>query len=233
MNRHRLFSALLMAVGIPSALLFRIYVDGVRSYYIAGTAIILLSVAAFILEFEGRKPQTAELVTIAALSAIAALGRMAFYALPQFKPIMAVIVISGLCFGGRAGCLVGVVSVFVSNFAFGQGPLTPWQMFGFGLAGFISGTLFSRSKHLKESRLFVSFIGAFLAFVPYGLIINPASAFTLYGNETTLGEVIASYISGFPFDLVHAVSTFLFLYVLYKPLTVKLERIKIKFGLMR
>lgn len=77
------------------------------------------------------------------MSAIAVAGRAAFAPFPQFKPMLAVIVTTAACFGAPSGCLVGVVSAFVSNFIFGQGPLTPWQMFGFGLCGLIAGAVLS------------------------------------------------------------------------------------------
>ena len=71
-------------------------------------------------------------------------GRVAFFFLPQFKPVCAIVVIAGACFGGESGFLVGAVAGFVSNFFFGQGPYTPWQMFCFGIVGFVAGLLFHK-----------------------------------------------------------------------------------------
>lgn len=233
-NCYRLLSRLAVLVGLPLAALSALYLENSRGYYISATLAVFFALAAFILDFEGRKPKTSEIVIISVMSAIAVAGRAAFAPFPQFKPMLAVIVTTAACFGAPSGCLVGVVSAFVSNFIFGQGPLTPWQMFGFGLCGLIAGAVLSGGgihERLRKNKLCACFVGAFLAFVPYGALLNPASVLTLYGSEATLSEFAAAYVSGFPFDLVHAVSTFVFMYVLYKPFCDKLMRVKVKYGL--
>lgn len=96
------------------------------------------------LVFEGRHPKARELVIISVLCAIAVAGRLAFTMLPQFKPVVAIVIISGVAFGGESGFLVGAVSMLVSNLMFGQGPWTPWQMFAAGIIGFIGGILFKK-----------------------------------------------------------------------------------------
>lgn len=51
--------------------------------------------------------------------------------------------------------------------------------------------------------------------------------------DFTWEGLLAIYISGIPVDLVHASSTFIFLWIGAKPLLEKLQRIKIKYDLMR
>ena len=68
--------------------------------------------------FENRKPKARELVIISALCAIGVAGRTAFFMLPQFKPVAAIVIISGVAFGGETGFLVGAITAFVSNFFF-------------------------------------------------------------------------------------------------------------------
>lgn len=108
--------------------------------------------------FEGRKPQAREIVIIAVLCALGVAGRAAFYMLPQFKPVLALVIISGAAFGGETGFLVGSVTMLVSNMLFQQGPWTPWQMFAMGIIGFISGLLFG-SGFLSRSRLSLCIFG--------------------------------------------------------------------------
>ena len=98
----------------------------------------------FFMVFESRKPKARELIIISVLCAIAVSGRTAFFMTPQFKPVVAIVIISGVCFGGEAGFLVGAMTGFVSNFFFGQGPWTPWQMFCFGIIGFLAGILYKK-----------------------------------------------------------------------------------------
>jgi hypothetical protein len=108
--------------------------------------VLLAAFVPFALRFERRRPQARELVLLAALSSIAVASRAACYMLPQLKPMGAFVVITGVCLGPGAGFLVGALSAFVSNFFFGQGPWTPWQMLCFGAIGFLAGVLIEKRK---------------------------------------------------------------------------------------
>lgn len=122
-----------------------------RHYYLISLAIICVALAVFALRFEGRKPRAREVVVIAVLVALAVAGRAAFFMVPQFKPVAALVIIAGVALGAETGFLVGVLSGFVSNFVFGQGPWTPFQMIGFGLLGLLAGLVFSRWRAAAES----------------------------------------------------------------------------------
>lgn len=202
----------------------------IRYYYLISLLIILYATISFLMAFEGRRPQARELVVLSVLSAIAVAGRAAFFMVPQFKPVAAVVILAGICFGPESGFLVGVVSGFVSNFFFGQGPWTPWQMFSFGIIGFLAGILFQKGV-LPKKRIPLCIYGGLAVFLIYGPIMNTYTAFiTAYRLSW---QLLASYwISGIPFDLVHAAATVFFLYVLAQPMVEKLDRIKIKYGLV-
>ena len=73
---------------------------------------------------------------------------------PQVKPCAAIIIITGIALGKKAGFLTGAMTAFVSNFFMGQGPWTPWQMVAFGLLGYIFGTAYSISL-INKKDLFV------------------------------------------------------------------------------
>ncbi|NLA05850.1 MAG: ECF transporter S component [Firmicutes bacterium] len=223
-------AAALILLTIPLTIYFGYYFLGDRKYYFISLMIILQSMVPFVLVFEGRKPQARELVIIAVLCAIGVAGRTAFFMLPQFKPVAAIVIIAGVAFGGETGFLVGAVTAFVSNMFFGQGPWTPWQMFAFGIIGFVAGVLFKKGL-LVRSRAALSVYGGLSAFVIYGGIMNP-SIVLLYQSEPTLPMFLAAYLQGIPFDLVHAVATVLFLAVAARPMLEKLDRIKVKYGLI-
>ena len=135
-----------------------IYYLGDRKYYFISMLIILETMLPFAMVFEGRKPQARELIIISVLCAIGVAGRAAFFMLPQFKPVVAIVIIAGVTFGGEAGFLVGAVTGFVSNMFFGQGPWTPWQMFAFGIIGFLAGVLF-RKGFLRRSTIALCIFG--------------------------------------------------------------------------
>lgn len=204
---------------------------GPRKYYFISLVIVVYSLLPFFMVFEGRKPQVRELVVLATMIALATAGRAAFFMTPSFKPIVAIVIVSGIAFGGEAGFLVGSMTMVVSNFLFGQGPWTPWQMFAMGFIGFLSGILY-RVGLLPTKRLSLCIYGFLVTVFIYGGIMNPAALFmSVY--EFSWEGLLAIYISGIPVDLIHASSTFLFLWIGAKPLLEKLQRIKVKYDLMR
>jgi uncharacterized membrane protein len=150
--------------------------------------------------------------------------------LPQFKPVVALVMIAGLCFGAEAGFLVGTVTGFISNFFFGQGPWTPWQMFAFGIIGFITGVLFKKGL-LRKSKVSLCIFGFLATFFIYGGIVNLTSVI-MTQSKITWEMVLSVYIAGLPLDLIHSFSTAFFLWFISEPMTDKLERIKIKYDLI-
>lgn len=230
MSPRRWLALGLLFLLIPAALILTPRLGG-RVWYLTSLLIICFTLAAFFLAFEARRPQARELVVLSVLCALAVAARAAFVAVPHFKPMTGIIMISGMAFGPAAGFLTGAVSGFVSNFLFGQGPWTPWQMFAFGMIGFLAGILYQ--KGILKARKFDLCIYGFLSvFLIYGGIMNPASILMSYGYITK-SSLIAYYISGAPVDLVHAASTVIFLWLLSRPLLEKLERIKVKYGLIQ
>jgi len=120
--------------------------------------------------------------------------------------------------------------MFVSNMLFGQGPWTPWQMFAMGVIGLLAGVLF-RKGLLRRDRLSLCVFGAIMAVVVYGGIMNPAAALMVQPNPTW-GMILTYYATGFPVDLMHAAATVLFLWILADPMLQKLDRVKVKYGLL-
>ncbi len=236
-----------------------------RHYYLISVAIICVALAIFALRFEERRPRAREVVVIAVLVALAVAGRAAFFMVPQFKPVAALVIIAGVALGPKTGFLVGVLSGFVSNFVFGQGPWTPFQMIGFGLVGLLAGLVFFRSdaaaaddprsasgltaddvaagpgdllarafarKRFHRVRLvWLCVFGGLATFFVYGPIVDVA-AVLMFPQEFSKHVVLLTLASGVPFNLVHAVSTVVFLLLLARPMLEKLERVKCKYGLL-
>jgi len=223
-------AAAMILLAVPLTIYVGISYFGDRKYYFVALLIMLETMLPFALVFEGRKPQARELVIIAVLCAIAVAGRAAFFMLPQFKPVVALVIIAGVAFGGEAGFLVGAMTGFVSNFFFGQGPMAPWQMFAFGIIGFLAGILFSKGA-LSRGRVPLAVFGGLAAFFIYGGIMNPAMVLTF--QPAPLREMfLIAYLQGIPFDLVHAAATVTFMLVISQPMLEKLDRIKVKYGLV-
>ena len=216
---------------IPLTIFAGIFYMDDRHYRLVALLILLECMLPFVLVFEGRKPKARELVTISVLCAIGIAGRSLFFMLPQFKPILALTIIAGVAFGGESGFLVGALTMLTSNMLFSQGPWTPWQMFSMGIIGFLAGVLFKKGW-LRRTRVSLSVFGAFSAVIIYGGIMNPAAAFMASPEGITLKGLLAYYISGLPMDLVHAFGTALFLMLAAEPMLEKMDRIKVKYGLV-
>ena len=134
---RRILPPLILLVAVPLAVYLCAQFN--RKYYIGGSLVILLTFLAFFLRFEERKPQARELVLLAVMCALAVASRAVFAPLPHFKPMVGIIMLTGIAFGPETGFMTGALSGFVSNFIFGQGPWTPWQMFAYGVAGLLAG----------------------------------------------------------------------------------------------
>lgn len=213
---------------IPLTIYFGIRILDNQKYLFIALLVLLECILPFFLGFEERKPSASRMVLLSVLCAIGVAGRAAFAMLPQFKPVTAVTIIAGVVFGGEAGFLVGAVTMLVSNMLFGQGPWTPWQMAAMGLIGLLAGVCFAGKERPGILRLCI--YGFMASVIIYGGIMNPASA--LMGGLAMNWSVLLTYWgSGLPLDVVHGISTVLFLAVGAVPLMKKLERAKVKFGL--
>ena len=186
----------------------------------------IFSVIPFFVRFEKQKPRPRDIMPIVVLAAIATAGRIIFMPFPNFKPLSAIVIIGGACFGSQSGFLTGALSVLASNMVFSQGPWTPWQMYAFGLQGFLAGVLSRHGCFQKPLNVYIfGFLSAFMC----GLILD---TWTLTGfiEELTAQYVLTRYLLGLPFSLSSAVATVVFLIPTFKPWSKKIERIQTKYG---
>ena len=231
LGERTIIATALILLCIPLTIFAGMLYLGNQHYNITALLVLMECMLPFFLVFEWRKPKPRELVTIAVLCAIGVAGRSAFFMLPQFKPVMALVIIAGVAFGGETGFLVGAVTMLTSNILFSQGPWTPWQMFSMGIIGFLAGVCF-RKGLLRRSRGSLATFGAFAAVIIYGGIMNPAAAL-MYNSQTINWEMLkAYYVSGLPMDLIHAAATVIFIFLAAEPMLEKLDRIKVKYGLV-
>lgn len=229
-NFKKLISYLIIVIVIPLTILFGAIFLQDKKYYFISLLVIIYSMIPFLFLFEKSKPKAREIVLIAVMSAIAVVGRAAFFMIPQFKPVVAIVIITGVSLGAEAGFLTGAIAGFVSNFFFGQGPWTPWQMFCFGIIGFLAGILFEKNI-LKRNKLTLCIFGGLTTLIVYGGIINFASLLMMT-STINMKNLIAIYASGLPFDAVHAFSTVVFLFLISNTMLEKLDRVKNKYGII-
>ena len=202
-----------------------------RKYYIISLLVVGLTMIPFFAIFEGRKPLAREVILISVLITLGVLGRGAFFMVPQFKPVIAIIILAGVTLGSQAGFMTGAMTAFVSNFFFGQGPWTPWQMFALGLIGFLAGWLVEKNV-LGESKTALLIFGAIMSFVVYGLVVDLWTVFGMGTGENLWQWAITVYTLALPFNIINTVATTIFLFFLAKPMVEKINRIKIKYGMI-
>ena len=179
--------------------------------------IAVFACVPFFLAFENGKTRVKE--------SLAVVGRIIFTPLPGFKPVTAIVVITAMYFGGEAGFLTGALSAVISDFYFGQGPWTPFQMFVWGLIGFIAGVI---ADPLKRSRILLGVYGI-ISGVLFSLLMDVWTVLW-WDGAFTLTRYLAATVSAARFTVVYAVSNVIFLLLLQKPIGKKLERIKDKYG---
>ena len=143
-SRRTWFALILMLLVVPLLLYLSVRFFHGRKYLICSLIVIVAAMLPFFMMFEGRKPKAREIMVISVLAAIGVAGRAAFFMVPSFKPVAAIVILTGVSFGGEAGFLVGCLIMMLSNMFMGQGPWTPWQMFSFGIIGFLAGILYQK-----------------------------------------------------------------------------------------
>jgi energy-coupling factor transport system substrate-specific component len=166
----------------------------------AAFTILALALAAGFAWYERTRPDARIVALVATLAAFAALGRVAFAALPNVKPTTDIVLVSGYALGGAPGFVVGALAGLSSNFFFGQGPWTPWQMAAWGVTGLLGAGL---------ARVTGERINRFLLAVICGVVGFAFTAFQDLGDWITYSDhslaQLGVYVGkGFGFDFVHA-----------------------------
>ncbi len=223
------FTLLIIIILVPATIFFGNKFLNERQHYFVSLAIILEILIPFMAGFEHKKPKAREIVLLAILTALAVGSRLLFASVSHFKPTLAIIMLSGIAFGGNIGFLTGALTAFVSNMFFGQGPWTPWQMFTMGICGFVAGFVFYNRPKLQKSWILGVF-GFIAIIVLYGGILNTSSAL-LWEQNLNVGIIWSYIIKGVPFDALHGAATAFFMFVLGKPVLQKINHIKIKYNL--
>lgn len=292
-------AAAMIFTAAPILLAVSCFLNNSRWHMLLSVLLLGVVIVPFFLVFEKRKPKAREIVLIAVLSAITVVVHVFFHIILPLQIGTAMVIISGVALGPEAGFLIGALSRFVCNFFLGQGLWTPWQMFCWGLLGFLAGLAFNRGNvekintdHFKavmgpvltiifaELIAYLSFVvfpgtdesffswriyafGAaglivgvllqrkrlpidvvtlvlftfFVTFIVYGGIMNFASMVTAMTvtevDSFSGGALKLLYISGLPYDLLHAGTASICILFLGKPMIRKLERIKIKYGIYK
>ncbi|MDO4944219.1 MAG: ECF transporter S component [Ruminococcus sp.] len=189
------------------------------------SAVVILCGYAFA-KFEKKELSAGEISVTAAMTALSVMGRLAFAAVPAFKPCSAVIILTGMYLGAGQGFMAGALTALVSNFYFSQGIWTPFQMLAWGLTGFAAGLL---SKPLRKSTVLLCIFGGlaggfFSVFMDFWSVIWADNAFNL-------SRFLAMTAGSVWFTLTYAASNIIFLLLLKSPADRIFTRLRRKYGI--
>lgn len=176
------------------------------SWPVASFAIVFGVLAVGWLAYERSRPSTLMVAVVGCLAAIAALGRDAFVALPEVKPITAMTLVVGYALGPLPGFAVGAIGMLASNIMLGQGPYTPWQMAAWGLVG-LAGAAVGRVSDRRAGRVALALACALSALMAKE-IMN-VYEWTVSANQS-LSSLELTVGKGIPFDVTDVVASFLF-----------------------
>ena len=213
MKPRRIISYIILCVLVPAAVVGGSLLFGDKQYAYLTLCVAVLSCLPFFLHFEHGRADAKEMILL-------------FAPIPGFKPVTAMTVITAMYFGSEAGFMTGALSAVISNFYFGQGPWTPFQMLSWGLLGFIAGLI---ADPLRRSRVVLA-IYAVISGVLYSLLMDIWS--TLWADGYfNVSRYLAFVVSSAQFTLIYAVSNLVFLLLLARPIGKILGRIKTKYGI--
>ena len=193
----------------------------VASFLLLGVALV-----AGFAWYERSHPTSRVLALVAALAALAVIGRIAFAPIPNVKPTTDIVLLTGYVLGGAPGFAVGAVAAVASNLFFGQGPWTPWQMAAWGLVG-VGGAALARVFGRELGRVSLAAACA-LAGLIYGATMN-LSLWVLYSGDHTLAKLGAYFATSFPFDLAHVIGNVVFCLAFGPVLVAALARYRSRF----
>lgn len=226
MSSKKLVSELIYLLVIPLVCFGGIMFFRERFYSFVTAALAILTVAGYFLHFEKKHSDSTQLVIIAAMTALSVFGRIVFSFLPGFKPCTAIVIITALYMGRESGFMTGAMTALISNFYFGQGTWTPFQMLVWGLTGYFAGML--ADKLIKSKPLLVTF--GIISGAAFSLIMDLWSCLWA-DNAFVLSRYLALVGSSAFFTLIYAVSNVFFLLVLSKPFGRIFKRLDKKYGL--
>jgi len=213
---------LIPVLGIPALTFIGSWILKGKYYLPVAMLGALLSFLLFVAGFEKKRTGTRRIVIVSVMTALCFIGRF----LPFLKPMTAITIITAIYLGRESGFLTGALSALLSNFYFGQGPWTIFQMMTWGLLGWLAGIL---AEPLKRHRSLLLVYGV-TAGILYSFCMDIWTVLW-YAGEFDSTLYASALVTAIPYTLSYILSNLIFLTLLEKPIGEKLERIRIKYGI--
>ena len=197
-----------------------------QQYNLIIMMLVVISWIPFYFKYELSHPKTREVLILAIRIALTTLARTVFILFRSFKPVSALIIIMAVVFGKQDGFLCGSLSALISDFIFGIGPWTPFQMLAWGLIGYLAG-LFCRQ--LYQNKWLLYGYGAMSGII-FSMIMDLWSVLAI-DNSFNLSRYLFTVIAALPVTITYIVSNIIFIFVFKDAMFKILQRVKVKYGI--
>ena len=187
----------------------------------------VLAITLLLGSVELSRPPLKQILPVVVCAAIAAAGRVLFAPFPDIKPVTAICIVAGATLGRQGGFAVGALAALASNFFFGQGAWTPWQMYAWGLIGYLSAIF---DEHGLLERKTIVLMWGFVAAILFGLIMD-GMHIVGYVRPLTWPGALAALAASLPLDVLHGVATLSFLVLIWNPWCRQIKRVLSKYAL--
>lgn len=106
-----------------------------------------------------------------------------------------------------------------------------WRLYVFGIIGVLAGVILQRKK-MPANFVTMTVFTFISVFVVYGGIMNLATFFmTRSVYEGGIDSLLLLYVTGAPYDIMHAFTAAICVFLFGDNITRKIERVKVKYGL--
>ena len=197
-----------------------------EKYNLIIIASFALSCLPFYFKYENSKPKIREVVVLATMIPLTVVSRTFFMLTPSFKPVTAMVIICGIVFGPASGFMCGSLSATLSDFVFGIGPWTPFQMIAWGIIGYGAGIF---SKNLFKNKFLLYGYSAICG-LAFSMVMDLWSVLA-FETSFNLTRYLAIVLTSLPTTLIYIVSNIIFMFLLSKTMFQILQRVKIKYGI--
>jgi energy-coupling factor transport system substrate-specific component len=219
---HLFLRYLIPLLFIPLIIFIGVNILEEKQYIFISVMITILAIVFFVSGIEKKKIGSRRMVIISIMIALSVVGRF----IPFFQPIASITIITAIHLGAESGFLVGSLSAFVSNFYFGQGPWTPFQMLAWGLIGILASSI---SNHLIKHKYLLLIFGVITGII-YSFIMDIWTVMW-FSNGLSLSLYVSAIITALPHTIMYSISNFLFLFICGEAFGKKLRRVKLLYGI--
>lgn len=219
----KVITSLIYLIIIPILIYICYALYNLKQYHLFSLIILLMTLLAFFISFEKKKITVEKIVLIASFVAICTLSRIVFNLasfLPGFNPVSAIIILIAIVFGSDVGFMVGSLTAFISNNYLGHGPWTVFQMFSWGIIGYLSGIF---SKVLKKNKIILIIFGK-LCGLFYSLLMDVYSVLS-FDKVFNIKRFFVFVSISFPFTISYIIANTIFLIFFSYLFLERLERI--------